>query len=83
MAIARDLFMYSSTKSKGIFCFSLEPKGAGLPPSLAPWEALGVVRPDQTPPHGLSRVAIETGIREKGYQLWREKLNGASSKKES
>jgi len=31
------------------------------------------VRPDQVPPHGLRREAIESGIAANGYQLWRKK----------
>lgn len=82
MVLTGNLFMYSSRKSKGVFCFSPDARGNGLPPSLAPWEAFGVLRPDQSPPHGLSRKAIESGIREHGYQLWREKAKpGATTRK--
>jgi hypothetical protein len=72
MTAAGNLFMYYSQKSKGIFCFSADPQGRGLPDSLSPWVAFGVVRPDQSPPHRMSRDAIENGIAENGYQLWRE-----------
>jgi hypothetical protein len=34
---------------------------------------VGVLRADQTPPHGLSRSAIDSGIRTAGYQLCRNK----------
>ncbi len=76
-----NLFMYLSLKSKGIFGFSADSRGAGLPESLSPWQAFGVLRPDQTPPHGMSRRAIEDGVRVNGYQLWREKAKPAPAKK--
>ena len=43
------------------------------PGKFAPWTGIGVLRPDQVPPHGLRREAIESGIAENGYQLWRTK----------
>lgn len=73
MAATGNLFMYHSVKSKGLYCFSLDAKGTGLPDVFSPWTAFGVVRADQAPPHGLSRKAIEAGIDEHGFQLWREK----------
>ena len=81
MAATGNLFMYSSQKSKGLFCFSSDSRGNGLPSSLAPWMAYGVLRPDQTPPHGLSRKDIEIGVRASGYQLWREKKKPAATTK--
>jgi hypothetical protein len=80
MISEQNLFMYLSLKSKGIFGFSADAHGAGLPASLSPWQAFGVLRPDQTPPHGMSRRAIEDGVRVNGYQLWREKTKPASGK---
>lgn len=74
-----NLFMYMSKKTKGMFCFSGDSRGEGLPPSFAPWVSYGVLRRDQTPPHGLSRQAIEAGVRENGYQLWREKPKHAAA----
>ncbi|MFN4142986.1 hypothetical protein [Aestuariivirga sp.] len=73
MAPRGTLFMYRSLKTRGLFCFSPQEKGGGLPESLAPWRAFGVVRPGEAPPHGLSRTEIETGIGEHGFQLWRRK----------
>lgn len=74
----RNLYMYRSAKTAGLFCFSRDARGRGLPESLSPWTAFGVVRPDQAPPRGLSRKAIEAGIRANGYQLWREKQHTQS-----
>lgn len=78
MNITGNIFMYRSQKTEGLFCFCPDPKGHGLPESLSPWTAIGVVRSDQAPPHGLSRRSIETGIAEHGYQLWRKKLPAAA-----
>lgn len=75
-----NLFMYRSSRSADLCCFSAEPKGAGLPAKFAPWTMFGVVRPDQAPPHGLSRKAIEAGVSANGYQLWREKKKSAAAK---
>ena len=72
MIAAGNLFMFYSKKTKGLFCFSSDSKGRGLPDSLSPWVAFGVLRPDQAPPHRMSREAIENGIAANGYQLWRE-----------
>jgi len=73
MAVIGNLFMYRSAKSESLFCFSRDAKGEGLPAAFSPWEMFGVVRSDQKPPHGLPRQAIEAGIDENGYQLWRRK----------
>jgi hypothetical protein len=74
MSATVSLFMFRSTKSEDLCCFSHSSKGDGLPEKFAPWNGFGVVRADQNPPHGLSRDAIEAGITAKGYQLWRKKL---------
>jgi hypothetical protein len=67
------LFVFRSDKSADLGGFSHESKGARLPAKLGPWAGIGVIRPDQTPPHGLPRKAIETGIAATGYQLFRHK----------
>ena len=67
------LFMFRSGKTAALHGFASDPNGTRLPPKFAPWGAIGVVRPDQRPPHGLSRSAIELGIAANGYQLWRTK----------
>ena len=81
MTISKNLYMYRTEKSKGLFCFSRDPKGSGLPDGFAPWEVFGVVRPDQQPPHGLKRQAIETGIDTNGFQLWRDSRKPAAAAK--
>ncbi len=79
MAANGRLFMFYSVKSKGLFSFSDDARGAGLPDVFSPWKAYGVVRPDQDPPHGLSRAAILAGIGANGYQLWRERKKPAAA----
>ena len=73
MALSADIYMYRSTKTKGLFCFSLNRLPAELPESLSPWRRFGVVRAAEKLPHGLKRESIEPGIRENGYQLYRRK----------
>jgi hypothetical protein len=67
------LFVFRSDKSADLCGFSHESAGARLPAKLGPWSGIGVVRADQPPPHGLARIAIETGIAAAGYQLFRKK----------
>lgn len=68
-----NIFMFLSTEFDGMCAFSANSEGISLPAQFAPWLGFGVVRPDQQPPHGLSRAAIESGIDKNGYQLWRRK----------
>jgi|EndMetStandDraft_3_1072993.scaffolds.fasta_scaffold173912_3 hypothetical protein len=73
MADMGNLYVYASKKKAGIYCYSADQSDVGLPPTLSPWLGIGVLRPDQVIPHGLSRQDVESGIRAKGYQLWRKK----------
>jgi len=68
------LFMFRSSKNDSLNAFAPDSAGERLPQKFAPWVSVGVIRPDQTPPRGLGRAAIEAGIAENGYQLWRKKL---------
>lgn len=78
MAAKSNLFMFRSEKSAALHGFANEPAGDRLPRKFAPWTGIGVVRPDQIPPHGLRRDAIETGIAANGYQLWRKKKSATA-----
>lgn len=69
----RKLFMFKSGAKPGLFSFAADGKGTGLPDHLGPWTSHGIVRPEERPPHGMSRDAIEAGISEHGFQLWRKK----------
>lgn len=73
MTASSNLFMFRSEKSAALHGFAMESAGGPLPQKFGPWIGVGVVRPDQRPPHGLRREAIETGIAANGYQLWRKK----------
>ena len=73
MTASSNIFMFRSEKSAALHGFAMESAGGPLPPKFGPWIGVGVVRPDQRPPHGLRREAIETGIAANGYQLWRKK----------
>ena len=73
MAAKSNLFMFRSETSAALHGFSAESAGNRLPQKFGPWAGVGVVRPDQLPPHGLRREAIESGIAANGYQLWRKK----------
>lgn len=68
-----NLFVFRSDKKEALHGFASDSDGGSLPEKFAPWTGIGVVRPDQSPPEGLPREAIEAGIAEHGYQLWRKK----------
>lgn len=73
MNASANLFLFSSKKLEGLFCYSRFSDAEGLPKKYSPWSALGVLRTDQKPPYGLSRADIESGVRSNGYQLLRKK----------
>lgn len=68
-----NLYLFRSKNSPEYSCYCRDSQGGQLPEKFAPWIAVGVLRPDQNPPHGLSRQAIETGIEASGFQLFRSK----------
>jgi CHASE1-domain containing sensor protein len=78
MMISANLFMFRSDKQASLHGFASDSAGVRLPEKFAPWTGIGVVRPDQTPPHGLRRESIESGIAQNGYQLWRTKKSATS-----
>jgi hypothetical protein len=73
MAVKPNIFMFQSGASETIGAFTLDKTGSQLPKKFAPWTRTGVVLPDRSPPHGLKREAIEAGLAENGFQLWRRK----------
>lgn len=73
MTVTANLFLYASEKSEGLYCYSRQSTAEGLPQQFSPWQAMGVLRGDQTPPYGLSRRDIESGLTAKGYQLLRKR----------
>jgi hypothetical protein len=74
MTTKSHLFMFRSGKNDSLNAFAPDSSGERLPKKFAPWVSTGVVRPDQSPPRGLARTAIEEGIAANGYQLWRKKI---------
>ena len=75
MSEPSNLFMFRSDASPALHGFAGESSGKQLPEKFGPWTGIGVLRPDQSPPHGLGRKAIETGVAANGYQLWRKKAS--------
>jgi len=70
---SQRLFMFRSGANDTLFGFASDASGGKLPEKFGPWTSIGVIRGDQKPPHGLKRTAIEDGIAEFGFQLWRKK----------
>jgi hypothetical protein len=73
MSVQHNIYLFRSGTSANVFGATNEAAGERLPPKLAPWTGVRVVRPDQTLPHGLPRKALESGIAANGYQLFRNK----------
>ncbi len=67
------LFMFKSNKRQELHAFAGKSNGEQLPSKFGPWEAIGVVRPDEKPPHNFSRETIEQAITSEGFQLFRLK----------
>jgi hypothetical protein len=74
MPLSKNLFMFKSSRTDTLRGFASDPEGTRLPEKFGPWIGIGVVRIDQQPPFGFRRDAIEAGIAETGYQLWRTKV---------
>ena len=73
MKAGPNLYVFRSDTADALHGVSHTSSGEQLPAKLGPWTNTGVVRPDQSFPHGISRAAIETGIAKVGYQMWRVK----------
>jgi hypothetical protein len=67
------LFMFKSEGSGGLQAFAPDSAGEQLPSRHGPWTAVGVVREDKNPPHGMSRSVIEKSITDQGFQLYKVK----------
>lgn len=68
-----NLFVFKSDTAEALHGFANTSSGDRLPAKFGPWTNTGVIRPDQSPPHGFRRAEIETGIAKVGYQMWRKK----------
>ncbi len=67
------IFVFKSETKQGLHAFAADLVGSKLPDRFKPWRATGAIAPDRKFPYNLSREAIETAIRDQGYQLWRVK----------
>ena len=67
------LYIFKSDANRELRAFAGDPAGSRLPEKFGPWHAVGVVAPDNAPPHNLSREEIEKAIEAQGFQLWRKK----------
>jgi hypothetical protein len=65
------IFRFASTSPNGLFAFAGDPSGDRLPKKHGPWRPDGSIQAYQSPPFNLDRAAIEDGIREQGFQMWR------------
>jgi hypothetical protein len=72
------IFMFRSDAHRDLRAFAGDSEGSKLPPQHGPWQATGVVRPENDPPHKLSRDTIEEAIANEGFQLWRMKPKKAA-----
>jgi hypothetical protein len=66
-------YIFKSETTRHLRAFAGDAGGTKLPDAHAPWTATGVVPAEATPPHNLSREAIEEAIETEGFQLWRLK----------
>ena len=71
------LYIFKSDANTELRAFAADPAGSKLPEQFRPWHAVGVVGPDNAPPHNLSRDVIEKAIADAGFQLWRVKAKAA------
>jgi hypothetical protein len=67
------IFVFKSETNKELHAFAADLAGSQLPAQFKPWRATGAIAPDGEFTYKLSREAIETAIRQHGYQLWRVK----------
>jgi hypothetical protein len=68
------IFVFKSGAREGLHAFAQDLTGLKLPEQFKPWSATGSIAADGNFPYNnLSREAIETAIRDQGYQLYRVK----------
>jgi len=68
------IFVFKSEGREGLHAFVGDLAGFRLPEQFKPWSATGSIASDGNFPYkNLSRDAIETAIRDQGYQLYRVK----------
>ena len=67
------LYIFKSEVNNDLRAFAGDLMGSKLPEQFRPWHAIGVVGPENAPPHNFSREKIEEAIGACGFQLWRVK----------
>jgi hypothetical protein len=65
------LFIFKSDASPNLRAFGGDLVGSLLPHQFKPWHVTGAVAPGEDPPYKFSRDAIETAVKDRGFQLWR------------
>jgi hypothetical protein len=65
------IYIFKSESRAELRAFAGEISGDKLPKNHGPWTATGVIAAGKSPPHNLSREAIEEAIEADGFQLWR------------
>lgn len=68
-----NIYIFKSEANRDLRAFSDDQGGQKLPKQFRPWHAVGVVKPEATPPNNLSRDVIEKSIAKAGFQLWKLK----------
>jgi hypothetical protein len=68
---AMRIFIFKSEASADLRAFGGDLAGTQLPKQFKPWRVTGAIAPDHDPPYKFSRDAIETAIKDRGFQLWR------------
>lgn len=65
------IFIFKSEASPDLRAFGGDLVGTQLPSRFKPWRVVGAVAPGGAPPYKFSRDAIETAIKDRGFQLFR------------
>jgi len=68
-----NIYIFKSEANRDLRAFSDDQGGQKLPKQFRPWHAVGVVKPNASPPNNLSRDVIEKSIAKAGFQLWKLK----------
>ena len=72
------MYTFASGAKSGLFAFARDKAGSKLPKKFGPWRLSGdLLQADQPLPHAFSRDAVERGIQEQGFQMWRIKSDPA------
>jgi len=73
------IYIFKSAGKGELRAFAGDSAGSKLPQQHGPWHAVGVIRPENKPPHNFPRPEIEAAIEREGFQLWRMKKKVAAA----